>query len=224
MPFSIYGVVDPDTKKPINFEDKPEIEGELIISTPLMSPGELDGKKYIQTIELDGRKYILTKDIAKMNRDGVMRFLQRSDRGFMRFDGFKVKPFEIEKVIKEDTRVKYCVITPYYDYSTRGNMILATLVLEDGVKLTTEEQRDLIEDLIHKQFISNKNLSARHIPTKFAIRESLPLTANSKVNYKAIMEQGIDGSEIDVIIEENNISITNIIVKAPEKKVLKKSL
>ena len=224
MPFSTYGIVDPETKKPINFEDKQEIEGELIISTPLMTPGELDGHRYIQTIDLDGQKYILTKDIARMNRDGVMRFLQRSDRGFMRFDGFKVKPFEIEKVIKEDARVKYCVISPYFDEVTRGNKVLASVVLEDGIELSTEEQRQFIEDLIHRQFISNPNLSARHIPTKFAIRESLPLTANSKVDYKSIRDEGLTGNEIDVIIEENNISITNIIVRAPKNKVLKKSL
>ncbi len=223
MPFSTYGIVDPETKEPVNFEDKEEIEGELIISTPLMTPGELDGKKYIQTMDLDGKTYILTKDIAKMNRDGVMRFLQRSDRGFMRFDGFKVKPFEIEKVIKQDARVKYCVISPYFDETTRGNKVLASIVLEDGIELSIEEQRAFVEDLVLKNFVENADLSARHIPAKFTFRQSLPLTANSKVDYKAIKDEGLTGEEIDVIILENNISITNILFKAPDIKRLKKS-
>jgi long-chain acyl-CoA synthetase len=223
MPFSVYGVVNPETKEPVNFEGREEIEGELVISTPLLTPGELDGKKYINTIMLNGERFILTKDIAVMRNDGVMRFLQRSDRGFTRFDGYKVKPYEIEKVIKNDSRVKYCVITPYYDEHRRGNMVMATIVLEDGIVMSVQEQKDYIENLLHEQFISNPNISSRQIPTKFHIVESLPLTANSKVDYKQIIAQGVTGDEIDVIIEENNISISNIVVRAPEGKRLKKS-
>ena len=41
--------------------------------------------------------------------------LERKDRSFTRFDGFKVKPHELENMLKQDSRIKYCVVSPYFD-------------------------------------------------------------------------------------------------------------
>ena len=44
-------------------------------------------------------------------------------------------------------------------------------------------------------------------------RESLPLTVNSKINYNALANEPLDGSEVAVLIEETNISVDRITVK-----------
>ena len=180
-------------------------------------------EKYVNHETYDGIDFIHTKDIAKMNKDGIMTFLARSDRSFTRFDGFKVKPYELEKLIKSFEGVKYCVITPFFDETLLGNMIMANIVLEDGIELNDEEKIEFSERLINECFVNNPNTQTRQIPAKIKFKDSMPLTANSKINYNALAKEGITGEEISVILEETNISVGGIKIVGPEKnKTLRK--
>lgn len=223
MPNTIYGVVDPETKELIKFKENEEfIEGELIISSEVVTPGMLDGKVIVPHKDYDGRDYILTRDIVKMDKNGIMYFMSRSDRSFTRYDGFKVKPYEIENVIKRDKNIKYCIISPYTDTEKYGNMILANIVLNYEL-LTEEDKISYVRKIIDESFVSNPEVSSRQIPSKFKFRSELPLTRNGKVDFKALINEGLTGDEISVILEETNISIGNIeIISETKKKVLKK--
>ena len=67
-------------------------------------------------------------------------------------------------------------------------------------------------------------MSSRQIPRKIKYRDFLPMTKNSKTNYNALIEEGIDGSEISVNVEETNISVGKIDIILPrqdKQKVLK---
>lgn len=226
MPNVVYGVVDPDTKEPLKFEDdKDELEGEFIISSGTVTPGVLDDNVIVPHYTYDGMDFIRTKDIGIMNKDGVMKFLSRSDRSFTRYDGFKVKPYEIEDVIKSDPLVKYCVVSPYYVDDKFGYMPLAHIVLEDDVKMSVDEQTAYIENLVENLFIKNAAVSTRQIPSKFKIRNSLLFTPNGKIDYNALGAEEITGEEIGIELEETNISVGGITVIPPVKakeKVLRK--
>ncbi|MBP3840768.1 MAG: AMP-binding protein [Bacilli bacterium] len=224
MSNTIYGIVNPDTKEPIRFtSDKDYVEGELIISSNSATSGVLDGNEIVKHVEYFGEDFIFTRDIARMYKNGVMQFLTRSDRSFTRFDGFKVKPYEIENVIKSNPKVKYCVISPYYEESRFGNMPIAHIVLNDEADLDDNEQVEIVRDIINNQFVSNPSVSTRQIPSKFLIRKDIPLTKNGKVNYNELVAEGLSGDEICVDLEETNISIGDIKIYKPNNtKKLKK--
>ena len=220
LPNTIYSIVNPDIEdylEPIKFEDGLDfIEGELVVSSDAVTSGMLDEHIIVKHYELDGKSYIRTRDIVKMDRNGLFYFKYRKDRSFPRFDGYKVKPYEIEKVIEESPIVKYCRIVPYYDEAMRGNMIKVHIVLEDNVDNT--DLRSITEQIINNQFINNPNMSSRQIPKKIKYRENLPLSKNSKVNFKALEQEGIDGTEITVNIEETNLSVGKIQIILPNCK------
>ena len=224
MPSMTYGIVDPETKKLIKFEDgQDEIEGELIISGPTVTSGVLDGKVIVPHYEYDDMDFILTRDIAKMNRDGIMEFLERKDRSFTRFDGFKVKPHELENMLKQDPRIKYCIVSPYFDEEKMGNMSMATIVLNSKEELCDSEKCEIVNDILNKYFIKNSNVSSRQIPTMFKFKDELPQTKMAKIDYNAIINEGITGDEVEVVLEETNISIGNIQILPPKnKKMIKK--
>ena len=226
MPSMIYGIVDPESKKLIKFEEgKDEIEGELIISGPTVTPGVLDGKVIVPHYEYDGMDFILTRDIAKMNKDGIMEFLEREDRSFTRFDGFKVKPYELENILKQDPRIKYCILSPYYAEEKMGNMIMATIVLNSKEELSDSEKCEFVNDILNKYFIKNVYVSSRQIPSMFKFKEELPQTKMAKIDYNAIINEGITGDEVEVILDESNISIGDIQIIPPKnKKGIKKKL
>ena len=224
LPYTSYSFVDPITKEPLQFSaDKEEIEGEMIISTKAATSGELDGVHYIKHANYFGEDYILTGDIARMNKDGIMRFDSRLDRGFPRCDGFNVKPGIIEENIENDELVKYCVISPYFDEQRLGNMIKATIVLKDGTELNEQEKVSLVERIIQERFVDNHALSARQIPTKFIFIKELPKKLSDKIDYEKIDNYGFDGSEISVELDESNVSLNGIEVKGKTyKRILTK--
>ena len=228
FPNTIYGIVDPnidDKLVPINTPDKDGyICGELVVSSEAVTPGVLNGDVVVKHFEMDGKIYIRTRDIVKMNSDGIFFFESRKDRSFTRFDGFKVKPIEIEREIEKNDKVKYCKIVYYYDESKRGNMPIAHIVLNEEVSITSEDEYiNLVEEIIENQIISNPTMSSRQIPSKFRFRESMPLTKNSKTNYNELINEGIDGTEINVEVQETNMSVGDIkVYRSAKQKKLKR--
>ena len=133
LPDTIFTIVDPevdDKLVPLKFEEgKDRLAGELVVSSDVVTRGELDGHVYIPHFELDGKSYIRTRDLVEMDRNGIFYHQARKDRSFVRYDGYKVKPFEIEKVIKENKAVKNAILVGYFDDRQRGIMPICHLVL-----------------------------------------------------------------------------------------------
>lgn len=225
LPDTIYSIVDPtidDKLVPLGFEeDMEQLVGELVVSSPAVTNGKLDGQVIVSHYELDGKSYIRTRDLVKMNRDGIFTFDSRKDRSFTRFDGYKVKPYEIEKIIEENNKVKYCRIVQYYDDKQRGLMPIAHIVLNDNNLLNDAESIKLVEEIVYQQIIANPNMSSRQIPSKFRIRENMPLSKNSKISFNELINEEISGDEVNVDIEETNLSVGNInIYKSSSSKTL----
>lgn len=229
FPHTIYGIVDPTIEdRLVPVKDKDEngyIYGELVVSSDAVTPGILNGDVIVKHFEMDGKSYIRTRDLVRMDEDGIFYFEARKDRSFTRFDGYKVKPAEIEREIEKNPRVKYCNLVYYYDEAKRGLMPLAHIVLEDSIKIFNVDQYvEIVEDIVNSQIIGNPDMSSRQIPSKFRFRESMPLTKNGKTNFNALIDEGLDGTEINVDVEETNMSVGSIRVYSNEVvKQLKKA-
>ncbi len=218
LPETIYSIVNPDVDgylEPLKFDpSKERLQGELVVSSDAVTSGKLDDNVIVPHYEMDGKSYIRTRDIVEMDKDGIFYFNSRKDRSFTRFDGYKVKPYEIEKVIEDHPSVKYCRIVPYFDEKKRGLMPKAHIVLEGDTN--DYDLKNITEDIIQKQIINNSNMSSRQIPAKVKYREAMPLTANSKVNYNALVNEGYDGSEISINVQETNLAVGSIEVLMPQ--------
>lgn len=220
MPGVTYGVIDPETQEPKKFEEgKSYIDGEFIISTKSATKGVLDGKIIVPHINVDGEDYIRTKDYGRMYTDGTMQFLSRFDRTFTRFDGYKYKVYEIEKMLKQCPEIKYCVITPYNDEKRYGNMPIVNIVLEDNINQNELDKVEFVKKLINEYFISNPNISSRQIPSRFRFICDLPITKNGKVDFVSLKNE--DPSDFDVIVDvdETNINLGNINIYSNNKKL-----
>ena len=96
-------------------------------------------------------------------------------------------------------------------------MIKATIVLEDGLELSKEEQVEFVRDLVDKYFIKNPDVSSRQLPSKFVIKDVLPQTKNGKIDFNSLAQEELTGDEITVILEETNLSVGNIEIIPPQK-------
>lgn len=224
MTHTNFAVVDPDTKKFKRINDNEEyVSGELAVSTKAITPGKLDGKVIVPTYEIDGQTWLLTGDYGRIYRDGHIEFEDRIDRGFMRYDGYKIKPSTIEKLLNSSSLVEDSLITPYKVGSNNG--VLATIILDSNIELTEADKKLLAEEIIKESFIENRESSARQIPNKIRFVKKIPLTKNNKKDYRKIISTGLTGDEIDIVLKEDNLSIKDFEVIVPENKskILKKT-
>ena len=207
-----FAIVDPENDKelvPLRFEEgKDRLLGELAVSSDAVTRGELDGNIIVPHYELDGKSYIRTRDLVEMDRNGIIYHQSRKDRSFSRFDGFKVKPFEIEKVIKENDIVKNAIIVEYFDDRQRGLMPMCHIVLNKDVNEV--DKVEVVRDIVYNQIINNPMMSSRQIPSKFKIRNSIPLTKNNKLDINKLKNEELDGTEINVDVNETNLSVADI--------------
>ena len=207
-----FAIVDPevdDKLVPLKFKDgQDRLFGELAISSDVVTEGKLDGEIIVPHYELDGDSYIRTRDLVEMDRDGIIYHKARKDLSFPRFDGFKVKPYEIEKVILDNKMVKNVALVSYYDDRQKGLMPRCNIVANK--ELSDEEKLALVEEIVYKQIIGNSTTSSRQIPSKFIFRDKLPLTKNNKVDYNYLTKEQLDGNEINVDVVETNLTVENI--------------
>ena len=224
-PKTIYTMVDPEIEDrlvPVRFEEGMDVlRGEIAVSANHVTSGMLHGDVIVPHYDMDGRSYIRTKDIGYMDKDGCFFIDERKGRSFARIDGFKIKPSEIEKPIEENENVKYARIVPYYDKDIRGQMPICHLVLENN-NISEEEQIAIVEDIVYNNIIGNPNMNSRQIPSKFKIRESLPLNKGNKVDFKALEAEGITGDEISVVVNDTNVAVESIDIFKDKKGKVRK--
>ena len=145
-------------------------------------------------------------------------FQARKDRSFTRFDGYKVKPAEIEKEIEKNPNVDICRVTYYYDEEKKGFMPIAHIVLSDSSIQSSDEYVRIAEEIIQEQIIANQDMSSRQIPSRIKFRSSMPLTKNSKFDINALISEGLDGTEVVVNVEETNLFVGKITILPPQQK------
>lgn len=225
LPKTIYGIVDPtveDKLVPLKFsDDKEMLSGELVVSSDAVTPGVLHENVIVPHFEMEGASYIRTRDLVHMDRNGIFYHEARKDRSFTRFDGYKIKPYEIEKEILKNKNVKYACLVDYFDEKRRGIMPICHVVLEkEG--LNDEEIIEVIKDVVYNNIINNKTMSSRQIPAKFKVRTEMPLTKNSKINFTLLKQEGITGDEITVDVNETNLTVDTIEIYMDNKSKIKK--
>ena len=214
MTSTIYSIVDPDVEDklvPLKFTEEEDcLVGELVVSSDAVTGGVLHGDTIVPHYSMDGLDFIRTKDEVEMDRNGIFKVIGRKDRAFARFDGYKVKPHEIEKQIEKNSEVKYVTIVEYYDERYGGNMPICHLVLNRETDYT--ETKKIVEGIVYNQIIGNPVMSVRQIPSKFKVRNSMPIAKSGKIDFQALKKESLDGTEINVNVEETNLSVGRITI------------
>ncbi len=118
-------------------------------------------------------------DIGYMTENGEIFIIDRVKRIIIRFDGFKVFPSHIEKLIAENKSVIGCCVVGKNDISHKqGKLPLAFISLEENVN-----KKQIKEDL-HQ--VCKSQLPEYSQPIDFIIMNNLPLTPIGKIDYRKL--------------------------------------
>ena len=159
---------------------------EVIPPTPLNKGGNEPSKLY------------KTGDLARYLPDGNIEYVGRIDNQ-VKIRGFRIELGEIEAVLSQNQAVQSsCVIVR--EDNPGEKQLVAYIVPKLGVKLTSGDLR---------QFLSHK-LPGYMVPGAFVMLESFPLTANGKIDRRALKAPS-NTSDSDRFIEARNQLELNLV-------------
>ena len=142
------------------YRNRPDLTAERFIANPFSAQ--------------PGARLYRTGDLARRMPDGQIAFLGRADEQ-VKIRGYRVEPSEIAIALNQHPAVRTSVVLAREDESAEKQLI-AYLVFATGATLNAAELRDHLR----------KRLPDYMLPAEFISIESLPITANGKVDRAAL--------------------------------------
>jgi thioesterase domain-containing protein/acyl carrier protein len=157
--------------------------GELYIGGDGLARGylnrpELTAEKFVTNPFVPGTRMYRTGDVARYLENGDIEFLGRMDQQ-VKIRGFRIELGEIEAILEEQAGVRQAVVVAKTEES--GEKRLVAYYVGQGEK--EPRKSELRQGL-------KARLAEYMIPSVFVRMEALPLTANGKVDRKALPEPG----------------------------------
>lgn len=176
--YTIISIFDPDTGNELPYGES----GEICMTGPNTMLGYYnqpeETAKIIRRHE-DNYLWVHSGDLGYMTQDGQLFIEGRIKRMVVRYDGFKVFPPLIEKVIEKSEYVRECCVVGTKDLNhTQGRVPVAFVVLKEG--------SDKEEAVYSINVLCNKELPEYAQPTKINVVDTMPLTPIGKVDYRAL--------------------------------------
>ena len=153
------------------------IVGEICIGGPTIANEYLNKldeskEKFIENPFIKGEKIYKTGDLGRWLVDGTIKFMGRKDNQ-VKIKGYRIELGEIEHALTSISAVKEAVVVAK-TLSNTNDELVAYLVSDD--KMEAKSLRNLLQ----------KTLANYMIPAYFIQLKELPLTANGKIDIKAL--------------------------------------
>lgn len=184
-------IVDPE-----NIENEvPEGEiGELLVRGPNVFVGYLNNPEETEQTLIDG-EWLRTGDLVRMD-DG---FLVMADRRkeLIITSGFNIYPSQVEEAVRSMPGIHDVAVVGMPDGS-RGEAVVAALVLEPGASIDLENVRKWTQD----------KLSHYSMPRSIAIMDELPRSQLGKVMRRSVRDQ-LQDLELQAGVWRKKLSATS---------------
>ena len=127
---SVFDTDSENNYKELGFNER----GEICISSPSVMKEYFNNEKETANVlkkHADGRIWMHTGDVGYLNENGLIYIDGRTKRVIIRYDGFKIYPFGIEKKILSIPEVAFCkvIATPDMNH-IQGNLPQANIILK----------------------------------------------------------------------------------------------
>ena len=178
---------------------------------PIGLPGELyiggDGlaRGYLNRPELTAQKFVphpfsaeagarlyRTGDIARYLPDGNLEYVGRADHQ-VKIRGFRIELGEIEAALARHPLIREAVVITSEDQPNNKRLVAYCVPREQNASSQTRNGHPLSSDSLRDYL--QKELPDYMIPSEFVMLETLPLTANGKVDRRALPSLNGNGSD-----------------------------
>ena len=120
-------------------------------------------------------------DLGYISKDGNLFLKGRIKRVIVNYEGFKITPYDLEKVVMDTGYVDECCVVGVDDLEHgHGSVPVASIVIKNEFLSETEK---VLEEIMNA---SRKKLGDRYQIQDIVVYDELPLTQTGKVNYRLI--------------------------------------
>jgi thioesterase domain-containing protein/acyl carrier protein len=188
------------------------ISGELYLGGDGLARGylgrpELTNERFIANPFVEGVRIYRTGDLARYRDGGVIDYQGRNDLQ-VKLRGYRIELGEIESVLAKHPAIREAVVTAYNEGP--GDQRLAAYVTTHDATPTVDELRAHLK----------AKLPEYMVPARFIVLEKLPLTANNKIDRKALPPPGPAPASASAAAEEHPRDATEAKVAAIFRAVL----
>ncbi len=141
---------------------------------------ELTAERFIESSRHDGARLYRTGDLARRLSDGRIEWLGRLDAQ-VKLRGFRIELGEIETVLEQQAGVEKAVVVVRRE-AAHDEQLVAYLTAKNRIELRSSALRHGLQ----------RQLPDYMIPAAFIVVEEFPLTANRKVDRKALLAPEYD--------------------------------
>ncbi len=154
--------------------------GELFIGGDGVARGywnqpELTAERFLHRSSLSSTRIYRTGDLARFLPDGNLEFLGRVDDQ-IKLRGHRIEPGEIEAVLEQCAGVRQAVVVAREDREGDKRLVAYVVHEEEG-----EDAAGMLKSALGARLPENM------IPSVFVFLSALPLTANGKIDRKALL-------------------------------------
>jgi amino acid adenylation domain-containing protein len=142
------------------------VAGELLISSPGVVAGYLDGSQSERFVELDGRRWYRTGDRVRIV-DGVAEFVGRTDDQ-LNVAGVRLEPGEVEAELERLDGIRSAVV----------------VAAGEPPMLVAHVEADSLDEAAVRSALAER-LPNASIPRRFQVHAALPRTSNGKIDRPA---------------------------------------
>ncbi len=161
-------------------------EGELYIGGVGLARGylnrpDLTAERFVEHPFSPGEKLYKTGDLVRYRADGNLEYLGRLDDQ-VKLRGFRIELGEITAQLNACAEVDSGLAKVCQSPSGDAQLVAYVVPAQSGL----DEQQ--LEDVLRSRL--QDTLPEYMVPSAFVVLEAFPLTANGKINYKALPEPG----------------------------------
>jgi non-ribosomal peptide synthetase component F len=128
-----------------------------------------------------GARLYRTGDVGRYDEAGRIEYVGRADRQ-VKVRGYRIELGEIEAALRAHAGVREVVVV-VREAAGGDKRLIAYAVREEGAAVAENELREYLKD----------SLPEYMVPAAFVLLESLPLTANGKVDHKSLPDPAQEG-------------------------------
>ena len=168
--------------------------GVLLLSSPTMSTGRLEDEVFFELEKIDGEDYFNTHDLVRVNQDGSMTCIGRSNQYFVNNAGVRFDAGLIENAVTSQPGIAACGLTPEFNKMLHDNVPVLYVEMSDK----NAGDLTVLRKALIQVFIEDGMLSDTNMPSQCVIVENMPLNSGGKVDGKKLASGTVTGSRYSV--------------------------
>ncbi|MBP3883326.1 MAG: acyl--CoA ligase [Olsenella sp.] len=168
--------------------------GILFVSAATISSGKLDDTTFFELDNIDGEDYFNTNDLVRVNEDGSMTCVGRSNQFFINNAGVRFDAGLVQTAITSQPGIVACGLAPEFHKLLHDNVpVLYVETDKHGIGDLTVVHQALVQ-----VFINDGALADTNMPSQCVLVESIPLNTGGKVDSKKLASGLVKGKRFSV--------------------------